>query len=67
MTLEQMGDGALGDYHLEPHGRYTHRLAYVRDCLTNSGFSLIRSEEQVLRRERGADVRGLLIVASTDP
>jgi predicted TPR repeat methyltransferase len=67
MTLEQMGDGASGNYHLEPHGRYTHRLAYVRDCLTKSGFSEIRSEEQVLRRERGADVRGLLIAASMSP
>jgi predicted TPR repeat methyltransferase len=67
MTLEQMGEAASGDYHLEPHGRYTHRPAYVRDCLTKAGFGLIRSEEQVLRSERGADVRGLLIAASTGP
>ena len=67
MTLEQMGEGVLGNYHLEPHGRYTHRLIYVRDTLTSAGFSLIRSDEQVLRRERGADVRGLLIAAATGP
>jgi predicted TPR repeat methyltransferase len=65
MTLERMGDGASGNYRLEPHGRYTHRLDYVRDTLTNAGFSPIRSDEQVLRRERGADVHGLLVVAST--
>jgi predicted TPR repeat methyltransferase len=67
MTLEQVGDGVSGNYRLEPHGRYTHRLGYVRDTLTNAGFSLIRSDEQVLRRERGADVRGLLVAAATDP
>jgi predicted TPR repeat methyltransferase len=67
MTLERMGDGSSGNYHLEPHGRYTHRLDYVRDTLTNAGFSPIRSDEQVLRRERGADVHGLLVVASTGP
>jgi len=66
MTLEQMGGGASGNYRLEPHGRYTHRLDYLRDALTSAGFSLIRSDEQVLRRERGADVRGLLIAAATD-
>ena len=67
MTLEQMAEGAEGNYRLEPHGRYTHRLGYVRDCLTQAGFSAIRSEEQVLRRERGADVRGLLIAAAAGP
>lgn len=67
MTLERMGEDALGNYRLEPHGRYTHRLDYVRDTLNNAGFSLIRSDEQVLRRERGTDVRGLLVVAVTEP
>lgn len=62
MTLEEMGD-APGRYRLEPHGRYSHRLDYVRGCLESAGFHLIRSDEQVLRRERGADVRGLLIAA----
>ncbi|MEO7207614.1 MAG: tetratricopeptide repeat protein [Steroidobacteraceae bacterium] len=67
MTLEQMPDGVSGNYRLEPHGRYTHRLDYVRDTLRNAGFTLLRSDEQVLRRERGADVRGLLIAAVTEP
>jgi predicted TPR repeat methyltransferase len=65
MTLERMGDGASGNYRLEPHGRYSHRLDYVRDTLANAGFSLVRSDEPVLRRERGAEVRGLLVVAVT--
>jgi predicted TPR repeat methyltransferase len=63
MTLEEMHEGAPGNYRLEPHGRYSHRLAYVRSCLESAGFHPIRSDEQVLRRERGADVRGLLLAA----
>jgi predicted TPR repeat methyltransferase len=65
MTLERLGDGASANYRLEPHGRYTHRLEYVHDALAKAGFRLMRSDESVLRRERGADVRGLLVVAST--
>ncbi len=64
MTLEQKADDLPGDYHLEPHGRYTHRLQYVRETLLNAGFGRIHSDEQVLRRERGVDVRGLLVAAS---
>jgi predicted TPR repeat methyltransferase len=67
MTLEQMGEGASGNYRLEPHGRYTHGLNYVRDTLKTAGFSLISSEAQVLRRERGAEVRGLIIAAAIAP
>jgi predicted TPR repeat methyltransferase len=66
LTLEEMGEGAAGNYRLEPHGRYSHRLDYVRESLEAAGFRLIRSDEQVLRRERGADVRGLLIAAAAD-
>lgn len=66
LTLEEIGKGAAGNYRLEPHGRYSHRLDYVRNSLGAAGFRLIRSDEQVLRRERGADVRGLLIAAAAD-
>jgi predicted TPR repeat methyltransferase len=66
LTLEEMGEGALGNYRLEPHGRYSHRLDYVRSSLEAAGLRLMRSDEQVLRRERGADVRGLLIAAAAD-
>jgi predicted TPR repeat methyltransferase len=66
LTLEEISAAAAGAgrYRLEPHGRYSHRLDYVRDALTSAGFRLIRSDEQVLRRERGADVRGLLVAAA---
>lgn len=67
LTLEEITAAAAATYRLEPHGRYSHRLDYVRDTLEKAGFRQIRSDEQVLRRERGADVRGLLITATLAP
>jgi predicted TPR repeat methyltransferase len=63
MTLEEMGAGGDRNYRLEPHGRYSHRPDYVRASLEDAGLRLVCSEEQVLRRERGADVLGLVITA----
>jgi len=63
MTLEEMDAGAAGNYRIEPHGRYCHRLSYVQDTLDQAGFLLEGSDTQVLRRERGADVPGLVIRA----
>jgi len=48
-------------YRLETHGRYSHCEAYVRDAVSRAGFMTITSETQVLRRERGQDVVGLLV------
>lgn len=63
-TLECMRDEDTDpEYRLEPHGRYTHRAAYAEKLLTETGFALRTLERVVLRRERGADVAGLAIVA----
>jgi len=62
LTLEEMPGGAR-DYRLEPHGRYSHRLEYVARALAHAGLTLIRSDTDVLRRERGADVHGLVVMA----
>jgi len=64
MTLEEMDAGPGENYRLEPHGRYSHRLDYVRRALESAGFRLARSDERVLRRERGADVLGLVTTAT---
>jgi predicted TPR repeat methyltransferase len=63
MTLEELPVEVGQDYRLEPHGRYSHRLGYLREVLKSSGFSLLGAETQVLRRERGEDVRGLVLSA----
>jgi predicted TPR repeat methyltransferase len=63
-TLEEMPPDDRRDYRLEPHGRYSHRLGYVESALARAGLQCLRHEPQVLRRERGADVSGLVITAS---
>jgi predicted TPR repeat methyltransferase len=63
LTLEEMRAGISQDYRLEPHGRYSHSLEYVRRALEDAGLRLVRSDSEVLRRERGEDVRGLVLIA----
>ena len=57
--------GSSGDrpYHLETHGRYSHSEAYIRTALAAAGFGSIAIERGVLRRERGSEVRGLIVLA----
>jgi predicted TPR repeat methyltransferase len=64
-TVERMPDDepAMQPYRLQPHGRYVHRGDYVRQTLQAAGFSQVDIREVVLRRERGQDVRGHLVVA----
>ena len=63
-TLECQHEADAGPgYRLEPHGRYTHRTTYVEQALRQSGFSILKSDTVVLRRERNADVAGLAILA----
>ena len=50
-------------YRLEPHGRYSHSADYVRGVLTAAGFTAVRLTEETLRRERGAQVNGYVVVA----
>jgi predicted TPR repeat methyltransferase len=63
MTLEKSITDAAQNYRIEPHGRYTHGQEYARAALKEAKFDLMSAEEQVLRRERGEDVRGLVLTA----
>jgi predicted TPR repeat methyltransferase len=63
-TLERLDTALSGEpYRLEPHGRYSHSVTYVREAVARAGFVSITSEEHVLRRERGHDVAGHLVLA----
>lgn len=63
-TVERLGPGVGEDpYRLEPHGRYSHSEVYVRDSVSRAGFVTITSQEDILRRERGQDVVGHLVLA----
>lgn len=58
-------DPGLGEssYRLATHGRYGHSEEYVRAALEAAGFGGIAIEKGVLRRERGSDVMGLVVLA----
>jgi predicted TPR repeat methyltransferase len=50
-------------YRLETHGRYSHSESYVRAALAAAGFGGISVTTGALRRERGSDVSGLIVLA----
>jgi predicted TPR repeat methyltransferase len=62
-TLERLADDDPNPYRIQPHGRYAHRSAYVRDALQAAGFKAVDIRDVVLRKERGQDVQGYLLVA----
>jgi predicted TPR repeat methyltransferase len=65
-TLEALVGEAGQGYRLEPHGRYSHAVEYIRSALASAGFGYIDLQHEVLRRERGADVQGFLVSAELE-
>jgi predicted TPR repeat methyltransferase len=59
-TVERLEGDA--PYRLEPHGRYAHSAAYVREAMSGVGFRDVTLAEEALRRERGAEVNGYVVV-----
>lgn len=62
-TLEAEPAGSGAKHRLNPHGRYSHSADYVRDCLAGARLELLQLEPGVLRKERGAEVQGHVVVA----
>ena len=62
-TVERLDAVPSEGYRLEPHGRYSHSAGYVRGVLTAAGFTAVSLTEETLRRERGAEVNGYVVVA----
>ena len=60
-TLES--DGEEGDHRLTQSGRFVHGRKWVSDLVVTCGFAVLLEEPAVLRREGGADVPGLVVVA----
>ena len=50
-------------YALRGTGRYAHSRAYVAGALRAAGFRVLRVERRALRRQKGVDVIGFLVVA----
>jgi predicted TPR repeat methyltransferase len=64
MTLEQSSTASVVQYfRLEPHGRYSHQVAYAESALAAASFTMVAAHEQVLRRERHEDVHGMVLIA----
>lgn len=63
-TFEHAVDGA-GDagFQLQPSGRYKHTQDQIERTLARAGFSLRRIVSDVLRRDRGEPVAGLVVTA----
>ena len=57
-----MPDNTGGNWALLRQGRYAHSAAYVRDSASAAGFRILRLDRELVRREAGAPVPGLLIV-----
>lgn len=63
-TVESLeGGDADKPHHLNPHGRYSHRRAYLEQVLGDAGFQHIGTESVHLRNEGGAPVLGWLVTA----
>ena len=60
-TLER-GE-AQGGFRLQPSGRFVHDEPWVIESLGAAGFSSLTVDYPALRREGGADVPGLVVVA----
>jgi predicted TPR repeat methyltransferase len=55
--------GAGERYRLNPHGRYCHTDAYVREALAAAGLTTVMMASGFLRMEAGKPVAGLLVIA----
>jgi len=63
-TVESIVDAeSAADFHLNPHGRYSHNRDYVEATLRAAGFARVDAEFLQLRTEAGLPVHGWLIGA----
>ncbi len=61
-TLEHYdASAAVADYHLNPHGRYSHTEDYIKRCTTRCNLTIYLTESVTLRIERGQPVVGWLV------
>lgn len=67
-TLEQLDEGSkeaekhLG-FFLNPHGRYSHAEAYLRQCIAGAELEVVNLRCETLRLENSVPVAGLILSA----
>ncbi|TYC49230.1 tetratricopeptide repeat protein [Rhodobacterales bacterium] len=59
-SVEHLQGASDLDYKVDSSGRYAHTPAYLRRCSENAGLVYIKEDQEVLRHELGAEVRGLV-------
>jgi predicted TPR repeat methyltransferase len=64
-TLESEPAGATSNYRMSGHGQYSHRADYVRACLAEAKFQVLKFEDAVARKELAKDVPGNVVVAKS--
>ena len=63
-TVEAVNEEAAPQgYRLNTHGRYSHTRSYIERILGDAGFADTTIERDVLRREMGEPVDGLVVTA----
>jgi predicted TPR repeat methyltransferase len=66
-TVEAAPAECAAPYQIETHGRYGHRTNYLLDVMREAGFEQVEREAVVLRKERGEDVAGHLVIGRSPP
>jgi predicted TPR repeat methyltransferase len=61
-TVEAAAPDAAEPFKIQAHGRYGHSAPYVMSVLEDAGFQDVERESVVLRKERGEDVTGHLVI-----
>lgn len=64
-ALQGPADGAAG-FAMTPSNRYAHAPDYVDACAAQAGFTRLAQAHDVLRRENGVEVAGLLFLLRAD-
>jgi predicted TPR repeat methyltransferase len=62
-TLEDAGQTLATGFQLQPHGRYVHSEDYVARMLAAAGLTNFSITKDVLRKESGKPVAGLIVAA----
>jgi len=65
-TVEALTASEEAGFRLNPHGRYSHRDAYLRQVLGGAGLAVDRLERADLRLEGSKPVEGWVVAARAD-
>jgi predicted TPR repeat methyltransferase len=62
-TVEALAGVGEAGFHLNPHGRYSHRESYLREVLAGAGLVVGELQPAHLRMEGGKPVEGWVVAA----